>query len=81
MTGPSFAPDRWRRIEELFDAAIDLPAAERAGFLRQSCGADEDLRLEIESLLAADDRESRVIAGIVDHATASLLEEDDDKPD
>lgn len=81
MTGPSFAPDRWRRIEELFHAAIDLPEDESAEFLRQTCGADEELRREIESLLAADDRESPVIAGIVDDAAASLLDEEDDKSD
>lgn len=81
MNGPSFAPERWHRMEELFHAAIDMPKAERAEFLRQTCGDDEDLRREIESLLAADHQESLVIAGIVDVATASLLEEEVDESD
>jgi TolB-like protein len=40
-------------VTELFAAALELPAAERAGFLDRECGADAVLRLEVESLLAA----------------------------
>jgi len=77
MTGVPVEPDRWHRIEDLFHAAIDLPDEQRAEFVRQSCGADAGLRQELESLLAAGDQESPLIAGIVDEATASLLEEDE----
>jgi eukaryotic-like serine/threonine-protein kinase len=48
------ATERWRRIEALFAEAAALPAAERAPHLRRRCGGDEDLRREVESLLAAD---------------------------
>jgi serine/threonine-protein kinase len=50
------AADRWRRVEELFDAAAALPAGERAAFLSHACGADRGMRAEVESLLAADDK-------------------------
>ena len=43
--------DRWRRIEELFHAALDLPPAERDAYLQQSCGPDTELRKEVHSLL------------------------------
>jgi len=33
-----------RRVEELFDRAIDLDPARRAAFLDEQCGADADLR-------------------------------------
>jgi serine/threonine protein kinase len=46
--------ERWRKIEELHHAALERPPAERSGFLAQACGSDEDLRREIESLLAQD---------------------------
>lgn len=45
-------PDRLRQIEERYHAALELPPSERESFIRKSCGDDEDLRLEIESLLA-----------------------------
>jgi eukaryotic-like serine/threonine-protein kinase len=46
-------PDRWQRIEALFHAARELDPAARAAFLDSACGHDEDLRRELESLLAA----------------------------
>jgi formylglycine-generating enzyme required for sulfatase activity len=47
---------RWRRIEALFDEAAALPAGARAAFLSRACGGDPEMRGEIESLLAADER-------------------------
>ncbi len=45
--------DRWKQIDELFDAVLDLPEAERERFLSEKCGGDEDLRKEVLSLLSA----------------------------
>ncbi|MGC2110914.1 MAG: protein kinase [Candidatus Korobacteraceae bacterium] len=47
--------DRWRRIEELFHAALELDPNDRAAFLQQSCGSDTELRQEVESLLDASE--------------------------
>jgi eukaryotic-like serine/threonine-protein kinase len=44
--------DRWQRIEELYHAAVPRKGDERAAFLAEACGADADLRHEVESLLA-----------------------------
>jgi len=44
---------RWDRTKELFGAALDLGPELRSAFLREACGADEDLLIEIQSLLAA----------------------------
>ncbi|GAB4329013.1 MAG: hypothetical protein Kow0074_25290 [Candidatus Zixiibacteriota bacterium] len=46
--------DRWKRVQELFDAAVDLSPAEREALLAQECRGDDELRAEVESLLAAD---------------------------
>jgi Tol biopolymer transport system component len=46
-------PDRWARIDQLLDEALERPAAERLTFLCEVCGADDDLRREVESLLDA----------------------------
>jgi eukaryotic-like serine/threonine-protein kinase len=45
-------PERWRRIEALYDAARTRPEAGRAAFLVEACAGDEALRREVESLLA-----------------------------
>lgn len=42
------------RVDELFDAAQAVPAAQRASWLRQACGDDAVLRRKLERLLAAD---------------------------
>jgi eukaryotic-like serine/threonine-protein kinase len=45
--------DRWARVEEVFTAAGELPAALHADFLQRACGEDAGMRDEIGSLLAA----------------------------
>ncbi len=45
-------PERYQRIGELFDQALELAPEARATFLEQACGADTELRAEVEKLLA-----------------------------
>ncbi len=45
------------RAKELFLAALEQPAADRQAFLGRACGAEDDLRSEVESLLAAHDED------------------------
>ncbi len=45
-------PERWQQVEQLFHAALQLEDSRRGEFLKQSCAEDEDLRHEVESLLA-----------------------------
>jgi tetratricopeptide (TPR) repeat protein len=40
-----------QRAKEVFLAALERPAAERAAFIAEACTGDEELRREIESLL------------------------------
>ena len=47
--------ERWRHIREVLYAAAEKEPADRALFLRESCGADSELGLEVERLLAALD--------------------------
>jgi eukaryotic-like serine/threonine-protein kinase len=48
--------DRWAQIDRLLDEALACAAGERATFLDAACAGDEELRHEVESLLAAHDR-------------------------
>lgn len=45
------SPDRWKQLEPILDAALDLPPLERSAFLDGACGTDLELRGELESLL------------------------------
>ena len=47
-------PERWRKIDELFQAAIDQPAEQRQAFLHEACADDAELRGEVEALLGSD---------------------------
>jgi hypothetical protein len=76
MIPAAMAQDRWRQIEELFHAAVDVPVQQRDAFLTEHCGSDTQLRNELESLLANDYGDSPLIAGIVDAAEAGLMEDD-----
>jgi len=48
--------DQWRRVNELFHAALERPGAERASFVAQQAGENTALRDEVLSLIEADDR-------------------------
>jgi serine/threonine-protein kinase len=50
----------WEKVKEVFTAALELPAA-RAHFLAESCGDDEALRGEVESLLAAHEEPKNLL--------------------
>ena len=49
-------PDRWKQVDDLLQAALELPAADRDGFLRQACTGDEALEREVRALLASAQR-------------------------
>jgi hypothetical protein len=44
--------ERWRQVEVLYSEALKHNFAERAAFLEQACAGDDELRKELESLLA-----------------------------
>ena len=46
------APDRWLRVEAIFHDACERPRDERVPFLAHACDGDDELRREVESLLA-----------------------------
>src|SRR5229473_497520 len=45
-------PERWGKIESVFQKVLDAEESHRAAVLEESCAGDEDLRREVESLLA-----------------------------
>jgi eukaryotic-like serine/threonine-protein kinase len=72
--------NRWSLIEEIFQGALDRPAAERKQYLAEACGNDPELLREVESLLANDvDAESvlhSLVADNVKQMTESSIASD-----
>jgi len=52
---------RWQRVEYLYDATLKKDPEERATFLAQECAGDEELRQEIDSLLAYEQQAENFI--------------------
>ena len=47
--------ERWRRVEELFHAALERAPEARQAFLDGACSGDTDLRRQVELLLAKEE--------------------------
>jgi eukaryotic-like serine/threonine-protein kinase len=45
-------PERWRKIEEIYHAALERQGRERAAYLDAACAGDDLLYREVDSLLA-----------------------------
>ena len=50
---PPTNPERWERVKELLNAALDLKPSQREDYLVQTCGNDTELRNEVAELLAS----------------------------
>src|SRR5215472_519321 len=68
-------PERFRRVDQLVSLALERAANERAEFIREACAGEEDLRLEVESLLASRDNKDGFLAEAPARLAAELLEE------
>jgi len=53
MEEQKLTTERWRQVKQGFQAAVELPAAEREAYLAGACEGNPSLRAEIESLIAA----------------------------
>ena len=49
-------PEHWQKIEQLYNAALELQEVQRGAYLKQACAGDDRLRQEVESLLAQQSR-------------------------
>jgi len=70
-------PQNWQKINELFFTARDLEPGAREVFLSESCSGNEELRKEVESLVAAHLRANSFIAASAFADGARLLAAED----
>ena len=45
-------PERWGKVESIFHKVLEADASQRSSVIEESCAGDEELRREVESLLA-----------------------------
>jgi serine/threonine-protein kinase len=68
-------PERFRRVDKLVSLALERAADERAEFIREACAGEEDLRIEVESLLASQMNRDEFLAEAPARLAAQLLAE------
>jgi serine/threonine-protein kinase len=67
--------DRFRRVDAVFDAVLDLPAADQTAFIDRACGDDSELRAEVIRLLHAYRRAGAFLESPAVEIAAPLLED------
>ncbi|HUF70820.1 MAG TPA: serine/threonine-protein kinase [Longimicrobiales bacterium] len=72
MTGGPGA-ERRRRIEAVFEAALDVSPEDRPALLERECGGDAGLRDEVDAMLAASDRAAGILEGSALKAASAIL--------
>ena len=66
-------PDRWRQVDKVFEAALELDLADRPAFLDKACGNDLELRREVEKMLKFDEQATDFIEDDAFSVAAGLM--------
>jgi eukaryotic-like serine/threonine-protein kinase len=66
-------PTRWQQVDQLLEATLDQPLAEREAFLVQACQGDETLRQEVWSLLAGSEQAEDFFEASPVHEVTALV--------
>jgi eukaryotic-like serine/threonine-protein kinase len=69
-------PERWQQIKELYHSTVEREPSERATFLDEACGDDEEIRREVESLLGSHEEAGSYLASRALEVAAELLAKD-----
>jgi hypothetical protein len=72
----SMESERWRQIESLYYNALERDATERAAFLMEMCADDDELRREVESLLAVHEQAEDFMAAPALEVAAQVIAKD-----
>jgi Tol biopolymer transport system component/serine/threonine protein kinase len=73
-------PDRWHRIEELLDAALELPTEARAEYLRHETSESAELFEQVWSILQAGEQSGSLLDSPAAHFAAPLLSDEHADP-
>src|SRR5687767_5139833 len=73
MGTSKMTPERYQKAGRLYHAVLEIEPEARTAFLEGACGGDEELRREVESLLAAHDKVGNYFAAPAAEVAARLL--------
>ena len=68
----AMTPEQWQKVKAVLERALGSAPEERQAFLDEACGADNVLRAEVESLLAAGDGSDGFLEPLSARSAASL---------
>jgi Tol biopolymer transport system component len=68
--------ERRRRVDDICDAALAREAHERAAFVAAACGSDEQLRLDVEALLAYAEASKRFLEAPLQEVAAHIFDDE-----
>src|SRR6201995_722213 len=67
--------ERWEKVAHIFNVVGERPPQERAALLDETCAGDEELRREVEELLASDSAAENDLENLTPRLAAGLLAE------
>jgi hypothetical protein len=59
MLGNSMSPERWRKIEQLYHAALERQESQRAAYLRETSAGDDAMQWEAPEQLRGEKVDGR----------------------
>ena len=63
-------PERWKKVDELLQATLEIPPEQQDEFVRRACGQDAELEREIQSLLSSHRNAGKFLVGDALNAAA-----------
>lgn len=69
-------PERWKKVEEIFNRAIELPESDRAAFIESSCADDPELWHSVHSMLQHDTEQLHILQTVISNAAGSLSDDE-----
>jgi serine/threonine protein kinase/Tol biopolymer transport system component len=69
-------PERWRKLDQLFHATLERDPDERTAFVVEACEGDDELRRELESMIAHHEQAQDFIEQPAFQAAAETLADD-----
>lgn len=69
-------PERWQKVKEIFQAALNREPSERAAFISEASGGDDLVRQEVESLMSSDGKSGTFLDSPAYEAAAEMIVND-----
>jgi non-specific serine/threonine protein kinase/serine/threonine-protein kinase len=73
------APERYKRVKQIFQSALEVEPQGRASFIDGACAGDQGLRAEVESLLSHHDEAGSFIELSAFEVAARAIERQEDE--